>query len=190
MCNKAVNTDASAIQFISDRDKTQEMCVKTVDSYCFLFGSVTDWYKTQKMCYKVISNDPFMLKYCLDWYKTHKICHKAVNHFLSALKFAPDWFVTSKMIKDILNALFSNDYIIFVNEDSNYVTFLGGETGFFSVGLDKINLGNVNFDEDDPETNRQVRHACDMASNKMVGLLHLRRWELRNKTICAWWKVV
>ena len=41
-----------------------------------------------------------------------------------------------KKLKDI----FSNDNIIFVNEDSNYVTFFGGEMSILSVDLDKINL--------------------------------------------------
>ena len=44
-----------------------------------------------------------------------------------------------KMIKK-LKDIFSNDNIIFVNEDSNYVTFFGGEMSILSVDLDKINL--------------------------------------------------
>ena len=35
--------------------------------------------------------------------------------------------------------------------------FFSGEMGILSVDLDKINLGNVNFDEDDPETIIHVR---------------------------------
>ena len=44
--------------------------------------------------------------------------------FLPTLKFVPDRFFTSKMIKTLDDDLFSNDDIFFVNEDSNYVTFL------------------------------------------------------------------
>ena len=51
------------------------------------------------------------------------MCGKAVDAFPPTLKFVPDWFLTRKMIKK-LDDLFSNDDIIFVNEDSNFVTFL------------------------------------------------------------------
>ena len=47
------------------------------------------------------------------------MCDKAVDDFLPNLKFVPDWFVTSKIIKKPDDDLFSNDDIIFVNEDSN-----------------------------------------------------------------------
>ena len=87
-----------------------------------------------------------MLKYCFDRYKNQQICDKAVNGFLPTLKFVPDWFVTSNMIKKLDDALFANDGIIFINEDSNNVTFFGGEMGILSVDLAKINLDEYNFD--------------------------------------------
>ena len=40
-----------------------------------------------------------------------------------AAKFVPDWFATNKLFKE-LDAIFSNDYIVLVNEDANDVTFL------------------------------------------------------------------
>ena len=45
-----------------------------------------------------------------------------------------------KVIKKLKDDIFSNDNIIFVNEDSNHVTFFGGEMSILSVDLDKINL--------------------------------------------------
>ena len=45
-----------------------------------------------------------MLKYCLDRYKTQE-----------KYDFVFDWFVKSKIIKELGNALFANDDIIFLN---------------------------------------------------------------------------
>ena len=91
-----------------------------------------------------------MLKYCLDRIKTQEMYDKAIDSFLPTLKFVPDWFVTSKIIKKLDDDLFSNDdIIIFVNEDSNYVTFCSFEIGIVSVDLNNINLDVVNYDEGD-----------------------------------------
>ena len=57
---------------------------------------------------------------------TQKVCDKAVENFLLALKFVPDRFVTSMMIKKLDTAVFSNDYIVFGDLDSDFVTLLAG----------------------------------------------------------------
>ena len=77
---------------------------------------------------------------------------KAVDVFSPTVEFVPDWFVTRKMIKNLNDDLLSNDDIIFSNEDSNSVTLLSDETGCLSVDRNNINLDDVNFDEEDPET--------------------------------------
>ena len=54
----------------------------------------------------------------------------------------------------------ANDDIIFVNEDSDNVTFFSDrylDTGILSVDLNNVILENVNFDEYDPETIIYVR---------------------------------
>ena len=56
MCDKAVNTHLSAIQFIPECYKTQEMCDKAVNR-CF-FISISELYKTQEMSDRVVSEDP------------------------------------------------------------------------------------------------------------------------------------
>ena len=66
MCNKAVNTSSSVMQFAPECYVTQEVCVKAVDICSFVFDSVPDWNKTQEMYNKAVSNDPFMPKYCYD----------------------------------------------------------------------------------------------------------------------------
>ena len=77
-----------------------------------------------------------MLKYCLNRYETQEMRDKAFNAFLPALNFVPDWFVTKKnIIEKLDDTLFANHTIIFMNVDSNNVTFFGGEMGNFSVDL-------------------------------------------------------
>ena len=64
-----------------------------------------------------------MVKYCFDRYKTQEMHDKAVDNFLSTHKVFPDWFVTSRMFKNLSNALFADDNILFFDEDSGSVTF-------------------------------------------------------------------
>ena len=58
MCDKAVNTYPSAIEFIYDQFKTQEMYDKAVDTRSFVFDSVYDRFITQELCDKVASENP------------------------------------------------------------------------------------------------------------------------------------
>ena len=142
------------------------------------------------MCDKVVSKEPFILKYCLDRCNTQKVCDKAVDDFLPTLKFVPDWFVKNKMLEKLDDVVFSNDDIVFVNADSDNVTFLRDDMGL-------VSLVDVNFNDDDTETIIQVRlmawcnrykphkackkkrdkqiiATCSMASKKMVVLVHVR----------------
>ena len=61
------------------------------------------------------------------------------------------------MIKILDDASFANDDIIIINKYSNNVTFFDSNMGILSANLDKINLDNVNLNEDDPETIVHVR---------------------------------
>ena len=49
MCDKAVNTYPSTIEYVPDQFKSQEMCDKAVNKCFFAFDSIPDWYKTQEM---------------------------------------------------------------------------------------------------------------------------------------------
>ena len=60
-----------------------------------------------------------MLKYCVDRYKTQEMCDKAVDTYVQTLAFVPDWFVMSKIIDKIDNVVFSDDYIVFGDIDSD-----------------------------------------------------------------------
>ena len=46
----------------------------------------------------------------------------------------------TKMIKKLDDTLFAYDNTIFINEDTNNVTFFGGEMGILSIDQEKINL--------------------------------------------------
>ena len=50
MFNEAVNTSPSAIQFIPEYCKPQEMCVKDVYTCFVVFNAVLDQYKAHEMC--------------------------------------------------------------------------------------------------------------------------------------------
>ena len=116
-----------------------------------------DRYKTQKICDKTVSKDPFTVKYCHGRYKTQEICDKAIDHFLPALKFVSNWFARSKMIKKVHSFFFANNDIFFFDEDSGNVTFSSDEMGILCIDLNNVNVDDVNFDEDDPETIIHVR---------------------------------
>ena len=60
-----------------------------------------------------------MLKYCVDRYKTQEMCDKAVDTCVQTLTFVPDWFVMSKIIDKLDNVVFSDDYIVFGDIDSD-----------------------------------------------------------------------
>ena len=52
------------------------------------------------------------------------MCDKTVDACLRALKLVPDWFVSNKMLEKLDDVVFSNDDIVFVNENSDNVKFL------------------------------------------------------------------
>ena len=124
MYNKTVSNYPSAMQFVPEFYKTQEMCDKAVNTCFLVFYSGPDRYKTQEMCDRVVSKDAFMLIYCTDRYKTQKMCDEVVYDCLAALKFIPDWFVTSKMLEKFHDALLADDGILFYDEDFSKVKFL------------------------------------------------------------------
>ena len=154
MCNKAVDTCPSTIQFVTEYNEIQEMSYKAVNTCFFIFDSLPECYNTQETCDKVVSKRPFKLKYCLDRYETQQICGRAVDDCLSALPH--EWFITDKVIRKLYEALFANDDIPFLI-NILLKPFFAGEMGIVSVDLDKIDLDNVNFYEDDPNTFIHVR---------------------------------
>ena len=59
------------------------------------------------------------------------------------------------------------------DENSGNVTFSSDEMGILSVVYNNINLGDVNFDEDDPET---IIHVRLMAwHNRLNNIKHFKK---------------
>lgn len=65
--------------------------------------------------------------------------------------------MTSKMLERIRHVLFSNDDIVFFDEDFRSVIFFTNQMGILSVDLYKIYFDNVNFYENDLENIIHVR---------------------------------
>ena len=70
------------------------------------------------------------------------------------------------MIKKLHNTLFTDDDILFFDEDSGNVRFSSDEMDIPSVDLININLDDVNFDEDNPD---------------LIILIHIRLMAWRNR---------
>ena len=103
------------------------------------------------MCDSIVSEDPFLIVYYPDKYKTQRMYDEAVDDSLAALKLIPDWFVTSKMIEKLYTALYTDENILYFNEDSGNIVFSCNKMGFLNIDLNNINLDN-NYDEDDRDT--------------------------------------
>ena len=113
------------------------MCEKAVDTCPFLFDPPPEQYMTLEISNKVISKEPSMLKQCPDRYKTQVVCDKNFYVSLPALKFVPDWFPTNKMTEKLDDSVFSNQYTVFGDIDSDIVTFFSND-----IGLDSINFNS------------------------------------------------
>ena len=153
ICDKALEDHLHVLEFVPECYKTPKMCDKAVYKCPFVLDSVPDHYKFDKMCDKSVSEDPFKLKKnAMIDIRLKKCVLKPLIIFLPALKFVSDWFVTSKVIKNLLTVLCADDNILYSNENSGNAVFSFNEAGIVSIDLNSINLDNINYDEDDPET--------------------------------------
>ena len=66
----------------------------------------------------------FFLIACVpDQYEAQKLCGKAVDDCQAALKFVPGWFVTKKLIKKFSIALYADNIILYLNDNSGNAVF-------------------------------------------------------------------
>ena len=93
----------------------------------------------------------FSKRYVLDQYKTNEMCDKAVDYCLATLKLVPYWFVTSKIIKIVFTDFYTDESILYFNEDSDNVVIICNGMGIFDIDLNNINLDNTNYDKDNPD---------------------------------------
>ena len=61
------------------------------------------------------------------------------------------------MIKKLLAALYADDNILYFDEDYGDAVFSCNEMGILSIFVNNINLDDINYDEDDPETVIHIR---------------------------------
>ena len=52
------------------------------------------------------------------------------------------------MIKKLYDALFSDDYVLFSDEDSRNVTILNDEMDFLTIDLNNMSHDDANFEDD------------------------------------------
>ena len=86
------------------------------------------------------------------------MCDKVVDDFLLALifllflaKVSPTWFVISKKMKNFM-MFYSQMMVYSFLMKILIMSFCSDEMVILSVDLNNINLGGVNFFEDDPKT--------------------------------------
>ena len=94
------------------------------------------------------------------------MCDKAVDGCLAALNFILDWFVTGKMIKILFTDLYTDENILYFNENSSNVLFICNGMDILNTDLNNINF-DTNYEEDDPDTVILIRHlAWNIKSEK------------------------
>ena len=110
------------------------------------------------------------------------MCDEAVDYSLAALKFVPNWFVTSK---NLLTALYADDNILYINENSGESVFSCNKMGILSIYLNNINLDDTNYYEDNPEFIIHIKLLAwhikfeklrTLNKELMLIALHLARW--------------
>ena len=62
----------AAFFLVTDRFKTQEMCINAVEVDLWQLHDVPDHFKTQEMYDRVVRNDPFSLQFVPDWFVTQQ----------------------------------------------------------------------------------------------------------------------
>ena len=50
MCDKAVDTHSSTIEYVPDQFKTQGMCYKAFHRCFSVFDPILDYYRTREIC--------------------------------------------------------------------------------------------------------------------------------------------
>ena len=101
------------------------------------------------------------------------MCDEAGDGSLAALKLIPDWSMTRKMVKKLHTALYSDDGLLFLCEDSCDVTFCCNKIGILTVNIDNINL-DKNFDENDPDIIILIRFLASHSKFEKLKVVKLK----------------
>ena len=96
----------SAIQFVSECYKTQEMCHKAINALCFIMLALLDLIlflidiRLKKCVINLFLKS--LKKHCFDIFKTQKICDKAVDDIQPKLKFVLDSLLQINWLKSFI----------------------------------------------------------------------------------------
>ena len=135
MCNTKLLILLLPCNLLLNAIKLTNWLIKLFMSVFFIWFS--SWL-LKKYEIKLFSKILFLLNYSLERYDSKNVIKLLKLFYLHENLSRID--LLQKVIKKLKDDIFSNDNIIFVNEDSNHVTFFGGEMSILSVDLDKINL--------------------------------------------------
>ena len=113
------------------------------------------------------------------------MCYKAVDYCLAALKFVPEWFVTSNILKILLTTFYTVENILYFNEDTGNVVFTCNGMGILNIDLNSIDLGDTNYDEDDPHTIILVRILVWYIKFKKRKALKKDQWMINPKSMAS-----
>ena len=113
------------------------------------------------------------------------MCYKAVDYCLAALKFVPESFVTSKVFKILFTTFYTVVNILYFNEDSGNVVFTCNGMGIINIDLNSIDLGDTNYDEDDPDTIILVRILVWYIKFEKRKALKKDQWIINPKSVAS-----
>ena len=105
MCDELILGNAGTINFVSDKDKNQEIYNKSVDNYAHALEFVPDCHKNKKQCVIKLSIFPFCNKTCFERCKAKEMCDKAVETCSFVFDSVPDRY----KIHEMCDKAFSND---------------------------------------------------------------------------------
>ena len=89
----------------------------------------------------------------------------------------PDWSVISKTITKRFTALYADENVLYLTEDSGNVVFSHNEIGNLNLDLNNINLDN-DFDEDNPDSIIHIRLLA--WHNKFEKHKAFKKWKMNN----------
>ena len=99
MCERAVENEAEAPEFVSDHLKAQGMCERAVENEPDALEFVPDHFKTQEMCERIIEKGPWELNFIPNHLKMKEMCVRAAEKYPQIVEFVPDWLVMQGQVK-------------------------------------------------------------------------------------------
>ena len=99
MCERAVEIETEALEYIPDHFKTKKMCERAVKDKPDTLEFVPGHLKMQKMCEKAVEECSYILEDVPDHFKMQKMCDAVVMENSLLLGHVSDWFVIQQQVK-------------------------------------------------------------------------------------------